>query len=57
MPARRYSTPLVADGDYSGTRVLAAFTDVILTMYWILQGMHADVAVYAKTIPHSVTMC
>jgi hypothetical protein len=52
-----YEIPLVANGEYEGQQVLAAFLDVSLTYFWINRKWISNVALYDLTIPQSVTMC
>ncbi|KAI5814627.1 hypothetical protein BZA77DRAFT_283384 [Pyronema omphalodes] len=52
-----YDIPLLADGEYEGQQVLAAFLDVLLTYFWINKKWISNVALYDLTVPQSVTMC
>ncbi|KAF8252467.1 hypothetical protein K440DRAFT_536560 [Wilcoxina mikolae CBS 423.85] len=53
----RYEVPLISEGDFSGTQILAAFLDVFLTFFWMERKWISNVSMYDTTIPQSVTMC
>lgn len=54
---KRYPVPLMDDGKFSGTQILAALMDVFLTYFWFESCWISDVAVYDATVPQSVIMC
>lgn len=53
----KYSVPLLDNGEFTGTQVLAAFLDVFLTFFWIDKCWGSAVALYDSTMPQTVTMC
>ncbi|KAK0724584.1 hypothetical protein B0H67DRAFT_657176 [Lasiosphaeris hirsuta] len=52
-----YTIPLVADGKFTGTQVLAALAYVFITYYWINKAWPNNVALYDSTMPQNVLMC
>jgi hypothetical protein len=52
-----YTIPLVADGTFTGTQVLAALAHVFITYYWINKAWPNNVALYDSTMPQNVLMC
>ncbi|KAI0380710.1 hypothetical protein F5Y04DRAFT_289376 [Hypomontagnella monticulosa] len=57
MDVGKYNIPLLNDGKFSGSQVLAAFFIVIITCFWIEKRWNTHVAVYDVTMPQSVLMC
>ncbi|OCL12009.1 hypothetical protein AOQ84DRAFT_421518 [Glonium stellatum] len=55
--AGKYNILLVRDGEFTGTQILAALSDVFVTYFWIEKKWVTDVVAYNHTIPQSVTMC
>ncbi len=54
---RKYNIPLCGDGDFSGSQLLAAFLEVMVTYYWIEKLWISDVGLYDTVIPPTITMC
>ncbi|KAL2150143.1 hypothetical protein VTH82DRAFT_7819 [Thermothelomyces myriococcoides] len=52
-----YTVPLIDDGNFTGTQVLAALAYVFITYYWIDKAWPSDVALYDSTMPQNVIMC
>ncbi|KAK4145167.1 uncharacterized protein C8A04DRAFT_27171 [Dichotomopilus funicola] len=52
-----YAVPLVADGEFTGTQILAALAYVFITYYWINKAWATNVALYDSTMPQNVLMC
>jgi hypothetical protein len=52
-----YETPLCKDGEFTASRLLAAFMDVMVTCYWIEKRWISDVGMYDAAIPPTITMC
>lgn len=52
-----YETPLCKDGEFTASRLLAAFMDVMVTFYWVEKSWISDVGLYDAVIPPTVTMC
>jgi hypothetical protein len=55
--AGKYKIPLISDGEYTGSQILAALSDVFITFFWIEKKWITDVAAYDTTMPQSVIMC
>ncbi|KAK4450135.1 hypothetical protein QBC34DRAFT_325009 [Podospora aff. communis PSN243] len=55
--SKSYKTPLCGDGEYSGSQMLAAFMDVLMTYYWTEKSWISDVGLYDTVIPPTITMC
>ena len=52
-----YKIPLCGDGHFSGSQLLAAFMDVLVTYYWIEKSWISNIGLYDATIPLTITMC
>lgn len=55
--SQKYTVPLVSDGNFSGTQILAACAHVFIRYFWVEKKWITDVCIYDATIPQSVTMC
>jgi hypothetical protein len=55
--SKSYKTPLCGDGEYSGSQMLAASMDVLVTYYWTEKRWVSDVGLYDDVIPPTITMC
>ncbi len=54
---KTYNIPLCGDGEFSGSQLLAAFLEVMVTYYWTEKLWISDVGLYDTAIPPTITMC
>jgi len=52
-----YNIPLLRDGVFTGSQLLAALSDVFITYFWLEKKWLTDVAAYDTTMPQSVAFC
>ena len=52
-----FRVPLVGEGEFTGTQMVAAVSIVFITYYWIDKKWVTDVSKYDATMPQSVLMC